>query len=318
MTIAKQVAALWGTGLALVLGAAAVPADDPPKAAEPGTLIVVDAAGKEQKLKSWKFVGGTRPLSWLAAAEKEPEKGAKPAAAPEALEFRDENSTNFVEGILTLIPLDQLRAIDYDNDKKTVSARAATGPKDEADEVLTGTTRFEKINKLIIEAEVDKGDLGIAELKFLGGVPNGIRGVRFPPPKVAAAGPAGRPAVVTTADRQKKTTQKVTDLKPLYRTTGGEQLHTQMFFKKTLKIDVAKVQKLVARGGEADEGTWQVTLKDGGDETLTLLPAVALDGKAAKLEGLLGRVPAGYKLFPMHAISEVQFDMSEEPKPDKP
>ena len=33
-----------------------------------------------------------------------------------------------------------------------------------------------------------------------------------------------------------------------------------------------------------------------------------LDGKAAVLEGFVGRVPAGYKLFPVHVIEEIQFD----------
>src|SRR5262249_59558034 len=49
-----------------------------------GTLVVIDAAGKEQKLKAWKFVAGTRPLSWLGATpardgdDKEPDKNDKP------------------------------------------------------------------------------------------------------------------------------------------------------------------------------------------------------------------------------------------------
>src|SRR5437660_398361 len=68
---------------------------------EAGTLLVTDSAGKEQKLKTWTLVAGTRHLSWLATAapakpEKEeeqapPRRGArpKPAAGPEALAFRE-------------------------------------------------------------------------------------------------------------------------------------------------------------------------------------------------------------------------------------
>src|SRR5262245_10052244 len=83
-------------------------ADEAPKPADPGTLLVIDQAGKEHKLKAWKFSTGTRHLSWLAPAPpredkekddnkqkgKEPAK-AKAAVGPEALEFRDDRSTNF-------------------------------------------------------------------------------------------------------------------------------------------------------------------------------------------------------------------------------
>src|SRR5262249_21064182 len=142
-------------------------------------------------------------------------------AGPEALEFRDDNSTNFQEGVLTLIPLERIRAIDYD-DNDSVSVRVAAGDKPDADEVLSGTTKYRGVNKLTIEAEVDKGDLGVAEVKFLGGAPKGIRGVRFPPAKAPAAAPEGRLAVVTVADKRKNV-QKATDLQPLYRFADGSE-----------------------------------------------------------------------------------------------
>src|SRR5262249_23401796 len=109
----------WQTcSLAVVLLAgaawlAAVPAADPPPAAPEGTLVVLDGAGKEQKRKAWKLVLGPRPLGWLAPAPKEGDDKKPAPAGPEALEFRDENSTTFQEGISTLIPLDRIRAIDY-------------------------------------------------------------------------------------------------------------------------------------------------------------------------------------------------------------
>src|SRR5438876_214049 len=70
-----------------------------------GILVVIDHAGKEVKLSSWKFLSGTRRLSWLAPPGKA--KGEKegsedePSAGPEALELREENSTTFQKGILT-------------------------------------------------------------------------------------------------------------------------------------------------------------------------------------------------------------------------
>jgi hypothetical protein len=315
----KRIATVAGAGLAAVLLWGAARAADAPKPAE-GELVVVDAAGKEQKLKAWEFVAGTRRLSWLAPAAPakegagEPKEGeepkerrrAKAPAGPEALEFREENSTDFSQGILTLIPLDRIRSIEYD-DKDKVSVHVATGAGAGDEEVLTGTTKYRGVNKITLAAEVDKGDLGIAEVKYLGGVPKGLRAIRFPDAKAAAAAAEGRPATVSVAEKEKDA-QKVSDLQPLYRLAdGGERLLPTMFFRKTLKVDVAKVQKLHAVAGKEAPGTeWEVALKDG-EETLTLITKPVLDGKPATVEGLLGRVPAGYKLFPVHTIAEVEF-----------
>ena len=322
-----------------------VPADEPKeaddnavKAAEPGTLIVIDGAGKEHKLKTWKFTAGLRHLSWLAPAaapEKAPadkEKDAKPApkarptpTGPEALVVREDNSTLWANGILTLVPLDRLRAIDFDNETETMKVRVAISAKPEDDLTLTGTTQFKGINQIGIDAEVDKGDLGIAEVRFTGGSPKGIRGVRFSVPKVAAEAKDGRPAAITYGDRSGKHVVNVTDLQGLYKTLDGEMLSGLLFFKKTVKIDVAKLKKLVPHKdeGSATEPVWGVTLKSGGDEeTLSLMTRVQIDGKDAQLEGLLGRVPAGFKLFPIHLLQEVEFDVKKDesevkPKPEK-
>ena len=310
------------------LVALAATADEPAKT-DGGTLVVTDNGGKEHKLKTWKFTTGTRHLTWLTPAAKEadpkekpdgketaqpkaPPK-AKPAAGPEALEFREENSTNFKEGILTLVPLDRLRSLEYDNTKETVTLTAATGPKADDTATLTGITKYQGINKLAIEAEVDKGELGIAEVKFLGGVTKGVNGLKFPAGAKLEALPEGRFAAVTTkADSKGKSTHEVRDLQPLYRVAGGETLSPLLFFKKTVKIDVAKIGKIsVTESG--NDSVWGLTMKAGGDDaSLTLLTNPMLDGKPAVLVGFVGRVPAGYKLFPVHVIEEIQFD--EKPK----
>jgi len=327
MRIKQTLAALLGAGCLGFVAVCLSLADEPPKAAEPGSLLVIDPAGKEQKLKTWNYVAGVRHIAFLAPADKEPEapdkdkpakdKPKKPGG-PEALEFREENSTVYADGIVTLIPLDHLRSLDYDNEKETVVAHVATGPKADDDAKLTGATKFLKINKLIIEAEVDKGDLGLAEVKFLGGVQKGgIKGIRWPAPKVDAAPAAGRPAVVTSADRTGKATHKVSDLQPLYRFGDGrEQLSPLLFFKKTLKIDVAKIKTIVPSAPDDEDKGWQVVMKDGNDENLSLLRKVTLDGKPAELIGLVAHVPAGYKLFALHTLAEIKFDVTEdEPKP---
>jgi hypothetical protein len=287
-----------GLGLALF-------ADDTPKpaaaaAAEPGTLLLVDSAGKEQKLKTWKFTTGTQRLSWLAPAE-EPEekpikeksakdkaagkeKPAKRSTGPEALVVRDELKIHFLAGVTTLVPLDRIRSISFDSEKETMTVRVGTSDKTDVDVTLTGTTAYKGINKLALEADVDKGEAGIASLTYQGGVPRGnIKEVRFPTPKVQAE-KGTRPAVVITTDKSVKKTHKVTDLMPLYRLAAGrEKRLSTLMFKKTLKIDVAKVKKIVAGSEDSDDLVWQVVQKDGDDANLTLLDSMPVGGSTAKL-----------------------------------
>jgi hypothetical protein len=303
-------------------------AADAPKG---GVLVIIDSTGKEQKAKAWKFSVGTRHLTWLAPESKDkpaPEPKEKPAPdpkdkapavkapvakarsaiGPEALEFRDEHSTTFVDGIVTLVPLDRIRSIDYEDGIQTVTLKLLVAEGKE--EVIKGTTKYKGINKITLDVEVDKGDMGIAEVKFMGGSAKGIRSVTFSAPKAPAAAPAGRPASLVINDKQ-KVTQKVEDLQALYRLADGtERLTGTVVFKKTLKVDLAKVKKLhFVPNAKSDEGDWQVTMKDGEDSTLSLLKTVPLDdNKTMVLEGFLGRVPAGYKLFPPHTVTDIVFD----------
>src|SRR5262249_26852934 len=157
--------------------------------------------------------------------------------------------------------------------------------------------------------EVDRGEQGIAAIKFLAGSPKGIRAIRFPAPKMPKVDQTGRPAFVTVVDNAKNV-QKVSDLRPLYRlANGAEFLEPKLIFKKTLKLDLGNIQKLhVLAGKSADGREMLVTYKDGAEETLTLLRIAALRDSQATMVGLLGQVPAGYKLFPIHTIAEIHFD----------
>jgi hypothetical protein len=310
-----------------------VQAEEPPKPAEPGTLVVLDSAGKEQKLKAWTFLTGTRALAWLAPdkppekkSDEEKEETKKPAGkrrpaedeeakprGPLALVVRDETKIHFAEGVLTLVPLAQIRSIDFDNDKETMNVRVAVSDKPDADVVLTGTTAYKGINKLTLEADVDKGEAGVASLTYHGGVPKGIKGVRFPPPKVPAEEKGSRPATVVTADKDVKRNHQVSDLLALYRFgPAQERLLPTVMFKKTLKVDLNKVKKISVGTEESDDTVWQVMQKDGEESTLTLLPAITVDGHKGTLAGFVGRIPAGYKLFPIRRIVEVQFDSAAE------
>jgi hypothetical protein len=313
----------WLAGSLLAGGlTTATAAEDPPAKPEMSELIVIDAAGKEHKLKSWQITLGVRHLTWLAPEQPgkpsdppepgdkpEPAKpGAKPAPTPKAvgplaLEMRELDSTSYVKGVLTLVPLDRVQAIDYDDEKQTVTV-TVKGAEADGGVTLTGSTRFRGINKLTLRADVDRGPMGVAEITFQGGVPKGIKGLRFASPKPAKA-PAGNTATITVND-EKKAEVKVNNLQPLYQVPDGmERLAPFLMFRKSLKVELAQVEKLVNTSGDAVEATFQVVHKDGNDDTLTLLNSITLDGKPATLLGLLGEVDAGYRLFPVHTILEV-------------
>ena len=74
------------------------------------------------KVFTWHFASGTRrlPGSDGAAPKPPPSRGG-----PEYLEFREESSTTYQAGILTLVPVAALRKLDYDYEKKTVKAVVA-------------------------------------------------------------------------------------------------------------------------------------------------------------------------------------------------
>lgn len=307
---------------ALLLVCAAALAADPPPASP--SLVVVDAAGKEQKLKTWKFVSGTRHLGWLAPAppkDKEEKPGEKPPpapAGPEAIEFRDDNSTNLIDGVLTFLLPEHLKALDYDAEKQTVTASLFLSEKADGDLTLTGSTKYEGSNRITIEAEVDKGDAGIAEVKYQGGVTKGVRAIRFPAPK-AAPELKGRPALVSIEFKETKHAEQVADLQPLYRLSdGGERLLPTLMFKKTLKLDVTKIARLHAQSYDSKAQTTdcRVTTKDGEEETYTLLGTATIDGKLATLEGLVGKVRGGYKFFPASTLASMHLDVQFDEKKD--
>jgi hypothetical protein len=263
-------------------------------------LGIVNAAGKQEKLLRWHFTQGTRKLSWLAAPEDK-------AGGPECLQLREEHSTTYVEGILTLIPLGSLKAIDYDPDKKSVRVTALA--TDGKDVILSGTTKYQNFNRIALDGEADLGELGAAEVKLQGGDAKGVRGVRFPAPQPASE-VRGRTATVL-ADDKEKSVHAVAGLTPLYLSGSTYRTLPELMFKKTVKIDLDKMIKL-RRLPPADKKQtaleFEVTLGSGEQHNLTLLTKIEHDGKTAQLVGLVGQVAVGYKLFPLHTIAELRFE----------
>src|SRR5262249_51422125 len=181
-------------------------ADDP----KPAGPTLVDAAGKEVALKTWSITAGTRKLTWLAK---------EGAPAPEALVFRDVNSTLYVDGVMTLIPLDRLESLTYDAGKQSVAAKVAGVEKP-----LEGSIRYREINQIAIEAEVDRGAAGVVALKYRGGLlKGGIQSVRFPGAKPGSA-PTGDKVFVTVADKGTTHTEPVYQLQALYKQADGKEL----------------------------------------------------------------------------------------------
>ncbi len=269
------------------------------KKAEP--LVVVDPEGKEVKFARWSLAAGTRPLGWLAEG--------KAKNAPQFIEFRDEKSTTYKDGILTLVPVASVKKLDYDNVKQTVTLVVAVA--DGKDETLTGTTKFVGINKLVLEGDADLGDLGAATVKFKGGdAKAGIQGARFPRAKPVDAVTGDVTTIL--ADDKEKSKHAVAGLSPLYLVDGSYVLQPHLMFKKTVKIDFAKIARLRHVPSEDKKATsydFEVELSDGAKHNLTLLTKAEGEkkGKAGPaLVGLVGRVPAGYKLFPPHTIAELR------------
>ena len=303
-----------------VLAALALAADEvrPP---QPVPLVIVDSAGKEQKAKLWKITQGLTSLTWLAqddapAKDKPKAKGkgrgkrAVPSVGPEAIRIREGRKINFAEGVLTYVPLTQVAAIEFDSAEKTMTVKAAIAGKDEPS-ALTGTTAYKGINKVTVEAEVNKGGAGVAAMTYQGGaLRGGPKAFRFPSAKGVA--PVGRPAVVQSSDKGIARTDKVNGLLPLYQVGSGRLVtDSTLLFKKTLRLDVATIRRLKKSPEESEEIVWSVAQKDGEEGTFTLLLSGTIAGQEASLQGFVGMVPEGWRYFPTRRVVSIEFDQDE-------
>lgn len=83
-------------------------------------------------------------------------------------------------------------------------------------------------------------------------------------------------------------------------------------FQKTLKLDLKDLARVTHLPPKAKKGgllDFEVEKKDGTTQGLTLLDKVSLKEKeSAILIGFVGRVPAGYCLFPATIIAEARWE----------
>lgn len=272
-------------------------------------LTVVTGAGKEVKLFDWRITHGTRQFS-LNGDEK-PNPKSKSLTGSEYLEFREEKSTTYKNGIFTLVPLTSIRKITYDREKKTVAVAVVAGGDE--DVVLSGATKFTGTNKLTLEAdETIEGLEGKAAVSYQGGVDKGVQSIAFAAPKPVAK-VAGVESTVT-ADDKEKSKHPAHDVQPLYLVDGAYRTVPYLMFKTSVKVDMDKIVslKFVQPESKKAAGAYEVTLKTGVKHTLSLITSVETEKKKnMTLVGLIGRVPAGYKLFSLDAIYEYRLPEDE-------
>lgn len=283
----------------LLLGTLTLLADETPK-----SPTLVDASGKEITLTKWKITSGVRKLNFLEGK-------------PEVFDMREVGSTAYKQGISTYVPVPRVKGIQYDPEKYVAQVEIAG-----LEAPLMATLRYEGFNNITIEAEIDQGKTGIAEVKYKGGVlKGGIRSIQFPAAKAADKEPEGKEFFFSVPSEPTKkggppppTIHSIKNVKPLYKTpTGEEKPLTYLMFKKTLKVefDTVTALKMGPRDGKDGSIECEVKLKDGTSLTVSLLTTFQEDGKSLTFLGFFGECPAGWKLIPPHCTTEM---LDEKPR----
>jgi hypothetical protein len=267
-----------------------------------GVLVVVDVAGKEKKVKNWKFSEGTKRLSWVAKD------------APEALEFFQGKIRPLKTSVLTFVPLDSIRRIDFEpqEGKQTMTVRVAISDKEADDEILVGPTGWQGFNYVHFTGDVEGGDKN--PMSFEGGVvTDGIRSLRFAAPKPVGPLPKGRTATVVN-NNEKYPSYTVAGLEALYSSGGEWKTHPTLYFNDPTKYNLDEIGKFtqMRSGGN----NYQVTLLTGKKSYRTLLtePKGPDFPAGHQFVGFVGRFAAGYRVFPIVTVGDVVFEDTDKKK----
>lgn len=288
---------LWAAaGLALVLamiGAASRAADAPAGA------TVTDADGKEVKVTGLKFGPGTRRLAWLADPNGTTDEAKK---GPVALEVREPHSTIYKQGVVTLVPLASVEAVQYDYDKK-VARVAVKGLA----EPLAGTLQYENLNVLAFSGTADGKP---AVFRGGGSTKGRIKAVAFPDAK-PLPGRKGLSAWQVHIDQKSalNPSLRVGELKFLYQLPGGKEVLADSVAThkaEPLKLD-GSARSYTTLAVDPNSRVIAAEVVSGGKERVVVIPPTKeQEGKAATLVGVVGEVEAGWKLFPLHTIKSMK------------
>lgn len=286
---------LWGGTILLaaaVLGLFSARAEEPAA----GEAVVIDTSGQEHRLKGVKFTSGTKHLAWRADPNGNTDD---PRRGPLALEFRELNSTTFVKGVVTLVPVSSVESVQYDSDKKvaTITVKGLAQP-------LTGTLEYRGVNS--------PGLSGLSDgktLSFMGRVAGKttMKSVTFggaQPVRHSKGGAAWRIQIIQPKANNPTLTAR--NLKALYRFPGGEErlldrLATRkgeaVIFNETLKHF-----EMIANDLNTNYAVAEIEPTTGSERLIAIPLTLEQDKRAGTLIGILGEVDAGWKLFPLHTI----------------
>jgi len=278
-----------------LLMASLVSARQPP----PPHAVVLDTEGKETALHQVEWSGNVRRLSWLANPNASNEEGRR---GPLALVIREPNSTTLTQGILTLVPLSSLAAVEFDYERQFVTYRIQGLQQN-----LTGTLQYRGINTFTLTGTTTTGE----KRTFLGGVRGSkipaIRTVTFP-----HAQPLQRPHqglawnVQILQPTANDPLVPVRNLKPLFALPGGqERLLESLPLRKAEPLPFGPQLlrwEMLAHDPNTHYAAAEVTLAGQGERLVIIPLNLPQEGQTAQLLGLLGETDAGWKLFPLHTI----------------
>ena len=289
---------VWG---GLILLAAGVPGAFSARAEElaAGEAVVTDASGQEYRLKGVKFTSGTKRLAWLRDPKASTEDARR---GPLALEFREPNSTTLVKGVVTLIPVSSIEAVQYDHEKKmaTITVKGLSQP-------LNGTLEYKGVNSLGLNGASD-GKM----MSFTGGAAgkNAVKAINF-----GGAQPISRSKGGTTwkiqivQPKADNPTLTARNLKALYRFPGGEErLLDRISTRKGEAVvfnESLKRFEMIANDLNTNYAVAEVEPAAGPERLVAIPLTLEQDKKAGTLIGILGEVDAGWKLFPLHTIKVI-------------
>jgi hypothetical protein len=270
-------------------------ARQPPKA----HAVIVDTDGQETALQQVEWSGNVRRLSWLADPNAPDEDGRR---GPLALVIREPNSTTLTQGVLTLVPIQSLAAIEFDYDRQFVTYRIQG-----LQQALTGTLQYRGINTFTLTGMTVGGE----KRTFSGGVRGGkipvIRSVTFPHAQPLQRAPQGLSwNVQILQPTANDPLVPARNLKPLFALPGGrERLLESLPLRKAEPLLFGPQLlrwEMLAHDPNTHHAAAEVTLAGQGERLVIIPLTLPQEGQTAQLLGLLGETDAGWKLFPLHTI----------------